>query len=169
MKFKLSILVIGVFCFLSSTHGKSKLADEWLDENSVSFEELFWKSSEEQEDDNNDTNHLLSAHKKAYELREVDEEFDEHEVMMFGNEEWLSAHWVSPEEQLFRSNLEMIEQEPMQFSVSSSDDWTELGGLVRPTSTTPIGEGTYLLLLLSLGYCFKCYHSFSKTKKLSKA
>ena len=45
---------------------------------------------------------------------------------------------------------------------TSNNDWTELGGLVRPANNTPVGEGIYFLLLLSLGYCFKSYRSISK-------
>lgn len=48
-------------------------------------------------------------------------------------------------------------------TASGLDDETELGGLERPTAS--VGGGMSVLLLLSVGYCFKCYRSLSKTKK----
>jgi len=67
--------------------------------------------------------------------------------------------------QSFQSNEGSIDQKGnMMFAAASEDttDDTELGGLEREVDIT---DGTSILLLLSLGYYFKCYRSRAKNKK----
>ena len=83
---------------------------------------------------------------------------EEYGMAMSTYDDWLSSEETEPfQMQAFQSNSEWMEQEKgmMLFaaSASASDDYTELGGLER---AVPIGDGTFILLLLLLGYWFKC-------------
>ena len=73
-------------------------------------------------------------------------------------------NWESDATSPFQTEpfLSDLEKEGIM-TVSGLDDETELGGLERPTAS--IGGGISVLLLLSVGYCFKCYRSLSKTRK----
>jgi|GEM_PF-2585922 len=82
---------------------------------------------------------------------------EEYGMAMSTYDDWLSSEETEPfQMQAFQSNSEWVGQEEgmMLFYISASDDYTELGGLERAVD---IKDGTYILLLLLLGYCFKCY------------
>ena len=85
-------------------------------------------------------------------------------MAMLTYDDWLRSEETQPfQAQPFLSNSELIAQQEkiMLFAASASGEYTELGGLERELD---IEDGTFILLLLSLGYCFKCYKDKGKIK-----
>jgi len=76
-------------------------------------------------------------------------------------DDWLRVEHIQPfQSELSQQDLYFLNI--FQIMSSTSDDWTELGGLERSLG---IEDGTPFLLLLSLAYCIRRYRSFTKHKK----
>ena len=87
---------------------------------------------------------------------------EECEMEMLTYNDWLSSEETQPfQTQAFQSNIQQEEMTLFAAASSNSDEYTELGGLERELD---IKDGTFILLLLSLGYCFKRYREVQKIR-----
>ena len=84
------------------------------------------------------------------------------EMLTYGD--WLRMEDTQPfQEEAFQS-AESFFQLRASSAYDDLNNEIELGGIVRATTDVNIEDGMPFLLLLSFGYCLKCYRFLSKNK-----